>query len=526
MKKIALLLIPLWLCAASAAFAQGNGALFTDETTAKQLYFSGNMHEAARHFEELLRIDSLHYEYNLFAGYAFLNSHIDYNKAIIHFQRAQQNPKADPYIPFYLGKAYLLCYRFDDAIACFNTFKQKNLKLDKSDLSPDRYIEMCNNAKLLIEMRNNVTVENVGDAVNSEFPDYNAFVNGDEDVLYFVSKQAQNIGSQLDYDGYKLADVYVSERIGGQWGKAKKMNSPVNSALIEEVVGLSPDGEQMLLYFNNDKGFDDIFLTHKEKKAFMRPEMLSMTVNSDATEHAAAISPDGAWIFFSSNRSGGYGGLDIYLSRRLPNGEWSTPKHAGPNINTEYDDDCPYLAPDGVTFFFCSQGHNSMGGFDLFRSTWDAAEQFFAIPENLAFPINTPDDNKTISITKSGRYAYIADFRAGSRGDYDIYKVTFLDKPAPYSVLKGCIVDADSAVMMTELARYKVVIRDAGSKQQVGTYLPNLHNGRFTFILRPGFYLTDYYVDDKLISTQELFIEDREQGTEIRELQFTTTTNP
>ena len=510
-----LLPILLLLFALPQLHAQGNGALFTDEATAKDLYFSGNMHDAARHFEELLRVDSLHYEYNLFAGYAYLNSHIDYSKSVLHFQRAQRNPKADPYISFYLGKALMLCYRFDEAIEAFETFARKNLRLDKTDFPPEHYIEMCRNAKLLIEMRGNVTIENAGPNINSEFPDYNAFINGDENVLYFTSKQTQNGGTVLDNDGYKLPDVYFSERVNGSWTKAKKLSNPVNSALVEEVVGLSSDGQQLVLYFNNDKGFDDIFISQKDKKMFGRPEMLNTAVNSEFAEEAAAISPDGNWLFFASDRPGGYGGMDIYYSRKLPNGDWSSPKNAGPNINTEYNESYPYLAPDGTTFFFSSQGHNSMGGYDLFRTTWQAEDRFFAVPENLAFPINTPDDNKTISVTKSGRYAYIADFRTNSTGDYDIYKVTFQDVPAPYCVVKGQIEGRDSTEVMTELTRYRVEIRQAGDKSRVGTYRPNTHSGIFTFVLQPGFYLVDFYIDNKMISSSQLRIEDREYGDEI-----------
>ncbi len=514
-------------CAMAVAFcaspnwgnAQGNGALFTDENTAKSLFFAGNMHEAARHFDELLRVDSLHYEYNIFAGLSYLNSNIDPSRAIVHFKRALKNSKADPYMHFYLGQAYMLNYQFDEAIESFNDFLQTGVKADKSSFSPQRYIEMCENAKTLISLRNEVTIENVGCGVNSPYPDYNAYVSGDENTLYFTSRQPQNTGGVAD-DGFKMPDVYCAERVNGKWTNAKKLQSPVNSALVEEVVGATSDGNTLLLYYNNDKGFDDIFVTQKDKKAYSRPEMLSLTVNSEQGEEAAMISPDGNWIFFSSDRPGGFGGYDIYFARKLPNGEWSNAKNAGANINTEYNDNFPYLAPDGETFYFSSQGHNSMGGYDLFRSTWSAAEQFFAIPENLAFPINTPGDNKTISVTESGRYAYIADFRANSTGEVDIYKVTFLDVPAPYSVVKAVVADTDSASLMGQLPRYKVMVRDAGTKKQVGVYRPNLHNGQFTLILRPGFYLVDFYVDDKVSKTQELIIEDGEPDKEIRTIEL------
>ena len=492
------------------------GGLFTNDATARAVFYSGNMHEAVKHFDELLRIDSMNYEYNMLCGYAYLNSNVDKSLAVARLERALKNPRADQLLYYDLGKAYLLNYRLDDAIEAFKKAAAKGVKLQKADISPERYIEMCENAKVLMSIGADVTIENVGPAVNTPYPDYNAFVNADENVLYFSSKQQANSGSQPDFDGYKMADVYCSERAGGKWQPAKKLQAPVNSGMQEDIVSATSDGSTLLLYFNNEKGFDDIFITHKEKKQFTRPEILSLTVNSPQREEAAALSPDGNWLFFSSDRSGGFGGLDLYFSRRLPNGEWSNAKNAGPSVNTEYDDSYPYLAPDGTTFYFSSQGHNSMGGYDLFRSTWNPEEQFFSIPENLSFPINTPDDNKTISITKSGRYAYIADFRAGSVGDLDIYKVTFLDVPAPYCPVKGIIADADSAAIMAEQAKYHVIIREAGTKTQAGIYRPNRHDGSFTFILQPGFYLVDFYIDDILKSTSELLIEDREPDRQVR----------
>ena len=502
------------------SFLSAQGGLFTDDATARAVFYSGNMHEAARHFDELLRIDSMNYEYNMLCGYAYLNSNVDKSRAVVRLERALKNPRADQLLYYDLGKAYMLNYRFDDAIEMFKTVISKGVKLQKTDITPKRYIEMCENAKVMMDLGAEVTIENVGTAVNTPYPDYNAYVDADESILYFSSKQQGNSGSQPDFDGYKMADVYCAERVNGAWQPAKKLQAPVNSGLQEDIVSATSDGETLLLYFNNEKGFDDIFVTHKEKKQFTRPEILSLTVNSPQREEAAALSPDGNWVFFSSDRPGGFGGLDIYFSRRLPNGEWSNAKNAGPSINTEYDDSYPYLAPDGTTFYFSSQGHNSMGGFDLFRSTWNPEEQFFAIPENLSFPINTPDDNKTISVTKSGRYAYIADFRAGSSGDLDIYKVTFKDVPAPYCPVRGIMADTDSATLMSEPSKYQVIIREAGTKKQVGIYRPNLHDGSFTFILQPGFYLVDFYIDSKLKSTSELVIEDHEPDRQVRTMEL------
>lgn len=499
----------------STVLAQGHGALFTDEATAKQIFYSGNMKEAAKHFDELLRVDSMHYEYNMLCGYAYLHSNVDKSRAVNRFQRALKNPKADVYIYYDLGNAFMLCYQFDEAIESFQTFIKKGGKIAKNDIPVEHCIEMCKNAQVLMDLRNNVTIEHLPGEVNTSFPDFNAYIDESESILYFTSKQAQNSGTSLDFDGFKMSDVYQSEFIDEKWTKAKKLLPPVNGSQTENIVGLTPNGETMLLYFNNERGFDDIFVSHKEKKQFTRPEMLGLAINSDSKEEAAMLSPDGNWLFFSSDRPGGYGGLDIYYSKRLPNGDWSNAQNAGPNINTQYDDTYPYIAPDGVTFFFSSQGHNSMGGFDLFKSSWNSEEQFFSIPENLAFPINTPDDNLTISVSKSGRYAYIADYRGESMGDKDIYKVTFQDVPAPYCVAKGVVIDADSTELANNAARYKVIVREAGNKKSIGTFRPEPLDGRFTFILQPGLYLIDLYVDDNVVCHARYTVADREPSNEL-----------
>ena len=178
------------------------GGLFTDDATARAVFSSGNMHEAVKHFDELLRIDSMNYEYNMLCGYAYLHSNVNKGRAIVCLERALKNPRADNLLYYDLGKAYMLNYRFDDAIEAFKTAAAKGVKLQKTDLTPARYIEMCENAKVMMSIGAEVTIENVGTAVNSAYPDYNAFINADENILYFSSKQQGNSGSQPDFDGY------------------------------------------------------------------------------------------------------------------------------------------------------------------------------------------------------------------------------------------------------------------------------------------------------------------------------------
>lgn len=491
-----------------------SGSVFTDDKKAREVFMSGNMQEAIRHFNELLKINKNNKEYNAFIGYAYLVTNIDKKKAVEHLQRAIQNKNNDPYLHYDLGRAYLLTYNFDKAIESFNTFISKGGKEDGDDLPAKRLIEMCENAKNLIPLRVNVTIQNMGEAINTPFPDYFPFIDENESVLYFTTKRDKNSPAVTDIDGFKTADIYFSEFNGETWSKAKRMPNTINSAYIEEIVGLSADGETMLIAVDNEYGMDDIFISTKSKKNFLRSERLGNTVNTLNREKAAMISPDGNWLFFSSDTPGGYGGLDIYYSKKLPNGDWSFPFNAGNIINTEYDDNFPYIAPDGTTFYFASQGHNSIGGYDLFVSKWDEQNLLFSTPENVGYPINTPDDNRTISVSKSGRYAYVSDFRENGLGELDIYKVTFLDVTPPYYILFASLYSSDSILLanreINQSKDYKLIVKEPGSKKNVGTFRPNLHNQQFSIVLPPGFYIFELWSNNLPIQSFEYIVPDRE----------------
>ncbi len=482
----------------------------TDAKTAREVLASGNMRKAIKHYTELLRVHENNTEYNAYIGYAYLNSRIDRTKAVEHLEKAAKSRTADAYIHYDLGKAYMLCYRFDEAIESFKTFQSKVAKEQEGDLPAQRQIEMCENAKMLMPLRSNVDIQNIG-ILNTEFPDFNPYVDETESTIVFSTKRDKNSPAVEDVDGFKTSDIYISTFNGKEWEKPKRLPNTVNTSYIEESVGFSADGTWLFIYADNPYGLDDIFLSEKVKKNFQKSEKLN--INTEYKEQGAMMSPDGNWLFFSSDRPGGYGGFDIYYCKKLPNGDWSFPINAGNDINTQYDDSYPYLAPDGTTFFFASQGHNSIGGYDLFKSAWNEDNQTFVTPDNLGFPINTPDDNKTISVSKSGRYGYISDFREKGAGDLDIYKVTFLDVPAPLYIVTAKMMIADSTVLTPQeiaATEYKIEVKDAATRQITGTYRPNKHNAQFSIVLKSGFYIFDFYVNGAKKQTLEYTIDDRE----------------
>jgi len=430
-----------------------------DPEKAMRLIKSGNFNSAIKELEVLVKEEPDNLSYRAFLGYAYLSTTVNKTKAIPHFEMVTKDSKADPYAFYDLGRAYMLAYRFDDAIASFEKFR-KLLHDKEKDLpvSAKRMIEMCNQAKEIYKKRINVRLDNLGVEINSPYPDYNPFIDANETTLFFTSRRSGNTGNMDDIDGLRTADVFISNLEGDKWSKAKRVSSAINSYLIEESVGMTADGNDLLIYIYSEKGMDDIFISSKKGRTYQKADYLP--INSLYIETAASISPDKNTIFFASKRPAGKGKNDLWMAFKLPTGEWSKALNLGDTINTEFDEDFPHIAPDGKTLYFASSGHYGMGGLDLFKTTWNPKTNTFTKPENIGYPINTPDDNKTISFSKSGRYAYLNDVRDGGFGDLDIYKVTFLDFPAPYATYIGHVFNKDSVDMeevhLKEIASAKV----------------------------------------------------------------------
>jgi len=445
------------------SYGQKNGTAKTkgDPEKAMLLMKSGNFNSAIKEFEILVSEEPDNLSYRVFLGYAYLNTNVNKIKAIPHFEKVAKDTKSDPYCHYDLGKAYMLAYRFDEALASFEKFRSLTHDKEKDlSVSAKRMIEMCNQAKVLYKSRVNVRLDNLGAEVNSSYPDYSPFIDASETTLFYTSRRSGNTGNMDDVDGLRTADVFISYLEGDKWSKAKRVNSAINTYLIEESVGMSADGSELFIYIYSEKGMDDIFVSTKKGKSYQKADYLS--INSIFIETAASISPDKNTIFFSSKRPGGKGKSDLYMAFKLPTGEWSKAVNLGDTINTEFDEDFPQIAPDGKTLYFASTGHIGMGGFDLFKCTWNSKSNTFSKPVNIGYPINTPDDNKTISFSKSGRYAYMHDARDGGFGDLDVYKVTFLDVAAPYATYIGNVYNKDSVSLeearQKEIASKKVVM--------------------------------------------------------------------
>jgi outer membrane protein OmpA-like peptidoglycan-associated protein len=268
---------------------------------------------------------------------------------------------------------------------------------------------------------------NIGREINSEYEDYGPVLNENEDEIVFTTRRREdNLNENVFEDNKPYEDIFTARKTGGVWSYAKNLGPVVNTPYHESSVALSADGNTLFIF--NDEGGGDIFYSERQPTGEFGPKIhLPGIINSSFEEKSISISKDEKTLYFSSNRPGGFGGLDIYKATKDSKMQWTNVKNLGPKINTEMDDDGLFIDYDDVTLFFSSKGRKGMGGYDVFKATFDPATNEWSEPVNLGYPINTPDDDIYFVITKDAKRAYYSSVREDGMGYTDIYMITIPD---------------------------------------------------------------------------------------------------
>lgn len=472
-------------------------------------YWNGNFRAALNDFLILLAKDPTNVDLSFYIGACYLETNIDKAEAIKYLEFVVQQPKFPKEAIYQLGRAYMFAHRFDEAITTFNKYKDIVRGSDDNIISGSRMIEQCFNAKQLVKYPVDATFENLGININTAYPEFNPFIPEDESFIVFTSKRPDCLGLQLDYDGYKTPDIFRARASRGQFKQARNIGSAVNTEWYEEVVGISADGQELLVYIDNFDGYDDIYVSPRKGQFFDDYLDLGRNINSDEIETTASVTTDGNTVFFSRETGKGRTGTDLYMSRRLPNRNWGIPVKLPDVINTEFNESFPHLMADGKTFYFCSEGHASMGGFDIFISEWDQLTETWSVPKNAGYPINTVDDDFNISLSTTGRYGYISQFRKDEGyGERDIYRITFNDVDPIQSVVRGSITNIIDSLKIDpemDLGTFEMTVTDMNTDRFIGTYRPNLASSKYVQVLEPGEYCV--YVEGELFYDTSAVVE-------------------
>lgn len=311
---------------------------------------------------------------------------------------------------FYLGNAYLITNQLDKAQKEYSIFKEL-IKDDKSWnlVYYDHQVSTLKSSEKIQSYPVNFLRYDLGDQINNRFANYNPIISGDENTLAYTTKQKF----------YQA--IYVTRKKGDAWG------TPINITLDLQVDGncstlsLSNDGNELYL-FKDDNHDGNIYITHFIDGRWTPMQKLNENINTKYYETHASISLDGKKLYFTSNRKGGFGDQDIYVSERENGDNWGPAKNLGSTINTSMNENTPFVTTDGNTLFFSSESHNNMGGYDIFYSQIKS-DGTWSEPINLGYPINTTDDDLFYAPIGNGSRGLISLFEKEGYGEQDIYQL-------------------------------------------------------------------------------------------------------
>jgi hypothetical protein len=381
---------------------------------------------------------------------------------------------------YYLANAYRINNQIDKALKTYELFRL-NLNPAVYDTTVvNLQIQSCRNAKELMRMPLYLKVKNLGNVINSSNNDYNPVVSDKEDMIVYSRSQAF-------YDA-----ILYSTKVNGVWTDPQNMNELLKVDRDLFPTSISKDGKDLYLYSSAD--YDGIIYTSRFENGKWSPLVkLNDNINTKYWESHATISHDNKKLYFTSNRKGTYGGLDIYVSSRDSTGDWGPAVNLGPTINTPYNEESPFLSQDDKTLFFSSRGHFNMGGYDIFYSTLlDNGE--WSVPLNLGFPLNTTDDDVFFRPLNQGYEGYISKELPGGFGKQDIYRVEIFsnDHPRKFFV-RGMVKVADLINNMNDSV--KVSAMNIKNPDQTIIVYSNPKSGQYEFQLPQGDYQIKYQGD-------------------------------
>lgn len=486
------LLVVISFSSLQTAHSQSKSELARMETDAK-LYFE--KHQFYKALELFLILDSLspnNPKYIYPIGVSYMNM-LRNDKALPYLEKCLENPERYPRnLDFYTGKAYHLSHKFDDAIVHYDIYlhKLKHSKKNKGIITEvEREIEICKYGKQLVSQPLNIKIKNLGKIINSPYADYGPVLSADEQVIIYTSGRPGTTGGQVDeVDGRYFEDIYISTKKDSTWNIPSSIGSGINTDGNDASISLSPDGQKLLIYrYQNEmigtKSSGDLYISRLKGNIWTEATKLPEVINTKAWEPSACLSADERILYFSSNKEGGLGGTDIYMVRLLPNGEWALPMNLGNKINTSFDEDSPFMHPDGKTLYFSSNGHRTMGGFDIFVTTFDDDKKEWSRPENVGYPINTAHDDIHFTWSADGRRVYFSSIRPEGFGDNDIYYADIVDKESSkVLVLKGIVADSITRKPMEA----NISVFDSKTNELIGVYNSNSTTGKYIVILTEG----------------------------------------
>ncbi len=418
-------------------------------------------------------------------GVCYLHTNKKY-ESLKYLKKANQlDPTGIEDIDYSFGQAYQFVLKFDDAIKYYNKYLSKATIDAKRKNEVLKKIEECKNGNYLTMHPVAGMVINLKD-INTEYPEYSPMLTADQEKIFFTSRRKGTTGGKKDaFDMMYYEDIYMATKYDNIWGPAKQIKGNVNTNKHDANVGLSNDGQTLYIY-RSDKNNGDLYESKLDGDVWGTPKALPTPINSKYRETCMSLSPDKNIIYFISDRKGSFGGQDIFYCEKQDDGTWGEAKNIGDSINTKYNEDGVFIHPDGKTLYFSSQGHNTMGGFDIFKSV-KHADGTWGKAENIGYPINTAENDLSIVVSADGQTGYYTSTKSDGYGNKDIYKISFSEtdeknKEAKLTLVKGVIVDKNTRIPIEA----NIEITDNEKQEKIAVFKSNKKTGEFLISLPVG----------------------------------------
>ncbi len=439
--------------------------------------------EALPLYESLLKSDPGNDNLNYKIGICLLNDPYQKDQAIQYLLDASHNINpsykenslkertAPPDVLYYLGNAYLVNELLEAAIESYEEFLEVMDHAVYDEELVQTQIRSCRNAQRLLTMPVDIDLYLIDSLINTRYPDIHPVVSGDGTKMAFVTELPF-------YDG-----AFFTEKTSDGWSYPQMITQMLGFDADVYPVALSYDGSEMILYYDDDY-IGNLYYSRMEDGLWTPALKMGEHISTKYWESHASFSKDGQTLYFTSNRKGGHGGLDIYLSEKQADGKWGPPVNLGTTINSRYNEECPYISEDGQVLYFSSYGHYNMGGYDIFYSR-KTPQGNWAEPVNIGYPINTTDDNLYFQPFDNGNAAYYSVYSPSGIGRHDIYYMNIysVNNPRLYYVT-GNLGTEDGHMDSSQVFVY-VIDTESGDTL---LYTNPTEEGAFAFQLKQGIY--------------------------------------
>ncbi len=500
-----LIVVFLFLSLIVNAQKEKKGNVFADANDvarmalAKQKYMGGKTVSALNAYREIEKTNPRNATVKYYVGlcYFTLKQYPNAKESLLKALEAGTEVKPETHL--LLGKLYQMEENFDKAIEEFNTYKTQGQADSEEFEDASVLLSQCENAKNMMQSPLQVEITALGGDVNTKYEDKNPCVTADGRSLIFTTRRPETTNSPTDIegDGKYFENIYIAsaDSGSGRFTKAVGVGKPLNGDAHDACTSISPDGRQIFVYKNDadskaSRG-GNIFVSKLTNGKWKTPEPLGKPINSSYWEGGACVSPNGKTYFFTSEREGGFGKSDIWMVERKGKDEWTKPVNLGPEVNSSFDEAGMFLAPDGKTLFFCSNGPGSMGSYDVFKTVLENGKWSKAV--NVGYPINSAAKEGQLTVSADARYAYISSDRKGGLGESDIYMIdlkdhAILEKPGTkrtngLSILRGTIREGFEGYGMPDI---QVAVKNVNSGEETTTSTNEA--GEYFFTLPAGNY--------------------------------------